>query len=490
MNAIYQLNNKFEIACIGFLFTLAFPPFDLIFCGLLSLYILFSYLNEAKDIKNVSVFGYIFGFSHLFTSLYWVGSGPLLEYENSSEKMYLLFSILSSVAIPMILASFYLLLSVSFYYLKSIKFYYYNVFLFGILFSFFEYLRGYLLAPFPWNNISIILHSNQTFLQIISLINIYEITSLIAIFSILIFHFLLKIIYKKIFNLKDILIIYLSMLSLFSMNLYGENRIKNYHKNFKNKSITDIDTVYHIFCLQTNFRSPYNLSYNEAIEKLEKISSLIEKKNLQNYIILLPESSLQIESYIDGNLSSDLKKTIGKLSKDNFVIAGGDFFNKNSYYNSIAVIKNYEIIYRYDKKILVPFGEYMPLKSIINSISPLTSKFLNGFSFGKNSNIININNTKFALIVCYESIFDKNYRDILEKEEGISAIINLTNDIWIENTSGFYQHFAHAKLRAVEYNTSFIRLSNNGISGVINPVGEVIYKTKKNIKTSFIVKAL
>ena len=90
------------------------------------------------------------------------------------------------------------------------------------------------------------------------------------------------------------------------------------------------------------------------------------------------------------------------------------------------------------------------------------------------TNLFLVGNKKIKPLICYESI----YGDLKNGKSDIIAII--TNDGWWKNTVGYQQHFAYAKLRAIEQRRMVIRSANTGISGVINPKGEELEKTNWN----------
>ncbi|MFY0685502.1 MAG: apolipoprotein N-acyltransferase, partial [Balneola sp.] len=61
----------------------------------------------------------------------------------------------------------------------------------------------------------------------------------------------------------------------------------------------------------------------------------------------------------------------------------------------------------------------------------------------------------------------------------------ITNDGWWGNTSGHHQHFAYARLRAIEFDRWVVRSANNGFSGIIDPEGNVLQKTNYWERTGF-----
>ena len=85
-------------------------------------------------------------------------------------------------------------------------------------------------------------------------------------------------------------------------------------------------------------------------------------------------------------------------------------------------------------------------------------------------------NTVLAPIICYESIYGEYVTEYSNKGANLFAII--TNDGWWDDTPGYKQHLAYARLRAIENRRAIVRSANTGISAIINAKGEVIEQTK------------
>jgi apolipoprotein N-acyltransferase len=143
-------------------------------------------------------------------------------------------------------------------------------------------------------------------------------------------------------------------------------------------------------------------------------------------------------------------------------------------YNSIYVIDHTGTIQSaYDKLHLVPFGEYLPFQSTLESLglSQLT-KMRGGFIAGNRRRPIPLPNApKLLPLICYEVIFPG---DITKGEERPGWIVNVTNDGWFGISTGPFQHLQQARLRAVEEGLPIVRAANTGISAVIDPLGRVI----------------
>jgi apolipoprotein N-acyltransferase len=76
-------------------------------------------------------------------------------------------------------------------------------------------------------------------------------------------------------------------------------------------------------------------------------------------------------------------------------------------------------------------------------------------------------------LICYEAIFPGA---VVSAGERPGLLINVTNDGWFGNTTGPRQHFHQARVRAVEEGLPLIRAANNGISGVVDPLGRVLVR--------------
>ncbi len=129
------------------------------------------------------------------------------------------------------------------------------------------------------------------------------------------------------------------------------------------------------------------------------------------------------------------------------------------------------ILATYDKYHLVPFGEYVPFQDIL-PITKLTSG-TGGFATGAGrQNMVLPGMPVFSPLICYEIIFPGSV--VADDQSRPSWILNLTNDAWYGISAGPFQHFAMARIRAVEEGLPVVRVANTGISGVIDGYGRVV----------------
>jgi apolipoprotein N-acyltransferase len=142
-------------------------------------------------------------------------------------------------------------------------------------------------------------------------------------------------------------------------------------------------------------------------------------------------------------------------------------------YNSIYVIDHDgSILGIYDKVHLVPFGEFLPLQSLLEKLGlQQLTKVTGGFLEGDRRRLMQTPRApSFLPLICYEIVFPG-----VAGESGRPGwIVNLTNDAWFGISTGPYQHFQQARVRAIEEGLPLVRSANNGISAVIDPVGRVL----------------
>jgi apolipoprotein N-acyltransferase len=147
------------------------------------------------------------------------------------------------------------------------------------------------------------------------------------------------------------------------------------------------------------------------------------------------------------------------------------------FYNSILMIGQDGFTGgRYDKLHLVPFGEYLPgpVDSLLRALG--LKQFVavpGGFTAGEASErppLAVPGLPPVAPSICYEAIFPGA---VASRRERPGLLLNVTNDGWFGDTPGPRQHFAQARLRAVEEGVPLVRAANTGISAVVDPYGRV-----------------
>jgi apolipoprotein N-acyltransferase len=141
-------------------------------------------------------------------------------------------------------------------------------------------------------------------------------------------------------------------------------------------------------------------------------------------------------------------------------------------FNAIDVLDGVRLVSAYDKIHLVPFGEYLPFDGLLRPFG--VHHLVPGiWDVGRGPRRLSVPGLPpVAPLICYEAIFPM---------EAVAAgaprpqwMLNVTNDGWFGRTSGPYQHFAQARLRAIEEGLPLVRVANTGVSAIVDPYGRVL----------------
>lgn len=138
-----------------------------------------------------------------------------------------------------------------------------------------------------------------------------------------------------------------------------------------------------------------------------------------------------------------------------------------------------QVVYRYRKMHLVPFGEYVPLKPLFTFGGRFAAKLVqevSDFTPGTVAAVGEVDGHRIAGSICYEAIFPALVRRFAAN--GAELLVNVTNDAWYGTTSAPHQHLAMAAFRAVENRRYLVRAANTGITAVVDPWGRVLEPTR------------
>ena len=132
----------------------------------------------------------------------------------------------------------------------------------------------------------------------------------------------------------------------------------------------------------------------------------------------------------------------------------------------------------YNKRKLVPFGEFLPLEQFLNKFG--LKKITEGHgSFLKGSDNIDMKIDELIILplICYETIFTELVQRSIDDT---NIIINISEDGWFGKTIGPDQHFTKSIFRALENNTFYLRSANKGVSAIIDNKGNIIKQLNRN----------
>jgi len=193
-------------------------------------------------------------------------------------------------------------------------------------------------------------------------------------------------------------------------------------------------------------------------------------------LIVLPETAIPQYFYPNGKVHEALSNIATEYNVT--ILSGVHYYDKatKSGYNSvIAVYPDGSLSEHYDKRHLVPFGEFIPFADFMAKFLPFVGEFDSGTSElteGTEAIVIETNCGTISPSVCFDSIFPQFAREgVLNGSELIAVV---TNDSWYFTSPAVHQHAAQAVFRAVENRRSVARCANTGISMLIDPHGRII----------------
>jgi apolipoprotein N-acyltransferase len=419
--------------------------------GLFAISILCYHVKMASTLKKSCILGLLFGFGHFLTSIYWVSIGISVYIEE-----FWWFIPFALFGLPIILAFFIALACSSSWLFRNSSDY---QMAFCINWVFYEWLRSWLFTGLPWNLIGYAASFSDIFIQPVnitgilglSFVAIYIASSLYPIFT-------------KQYG-KLILQISTSLVILLMMTLYGYLRLERNPTNLTNIKVRLVQPSI-----------PQTAKWD--VEQLwSNLNSHIELSSAAGSpdLIVWSEAAM-VTSYKHTAIKAKLLNLLNATNA--ILITGGITDNEKlgdeiQLYTSLyAIDKSGSLLFEYHKSHLVPFGEYIPFKSIL-PIKKITHGFLDYTEGDRKLAKLEQLNLSIKAQICYESIFFSEARISNKKSD---VIVNVTNDAWYGRSSGPYQHLHIARMRSVENGLPMIRVANNGITAIIDPVGRIINK--------------
>ncbi len=471
------LNNRFYILyltpfLLGMLSTLSFMPFNLIIVNFVILpfifYLIVHINKKSKNLyrkkpykKNLFIFGLVFGFGFYLSGISWITNSLTFD---DNFKILIPFALL---LIPLFLSLFIALpiLFVGPY----LKFNVLSLIIFSGSLAFSDYLRGKILSGFPWNMWAYSTSWSNEIMQLLNVVGLHTYNLfIITLFT------LPLIIFFKISTIKKLVYFIFAFLILLSAFIYG-----NYSINKNKKKLEAVEKKIFVKIISPNFTLKYGLSTKEIEERLKKLIRYSDPKKNKKTLFIWPEGVFSGYSYEEILIFKELISD--HFSNNHQIIFGINKLDVKSgkFYNSMVVTNNkFEIIQSYNKRKLVPFGEFLPLENILNKfgfkkITEGHGSFLKG---DQNNNLI-FDQINILPLICYEVIFTEL---IQKSEDDTNIIINISEDGWFGESIGPDQHFAKSLFRAIESNTFFLRSANKGVSAIIDNKGNIIRRLNRN----------
>ncbi|MFE6158027.1 apolipoprotein N-acyltransferase [Streptomyces sp. NPDC056486] len=213
------------------------------------------------------------------------------------------------------------------------------------------------------------------------------------------------------------------------------------------------------------------------VRETERLADRVKAgKAKQPDFVLWPENSSDIDPFTNPDAHAAIERAVKAIGAP--ISVGGVVETKD------GKLFNEQILWdpkkgptdTYDKRQIQPFGEYIPLRSVVGFFSSDVGMVRQDFSRGTEPGVFTMAGTKVGLATCYEAAFDWAVRDTVT--HGAQLISVPSNNATFDRSEMTYQQLAMSRIRAVEHSRTVTVPVTSGVSAIIMPDGRVSQKTK------------
>jgi apolipoprotein N-acyltransferase len=344
-----------------------------------------------------------------------------------------------------------------------------------------EYCKSHLLTGFPWENLAYSQYLNPHVIQLADITGLYGITFLIVFINAVIGNLLAYVLAGRVGRswqslAGEALGAGVLLVALF---IYGDLRITEVQRKLKTSPSLDVALI------QGNIDQSLKWNPQNQQATLTTYTSLSNlKRSSGSRLIVWPETAVPF--YFQD--VDDRSRQVYQVVKDTgswFLFGSPSYIKEQSgvsYLNSAFLVSpEGRIAGRYDKVHLVPYGEYVPLRTLFPFISKLAVG-VGDFRAGQGYHPLAMGDHQLGVLICYEAIFPEASR--IYRKKGAELLVNITNDAWFGFSSAPYQHLSMTVFRAVENRLYIVRAANTGISAIVDPTGGIIAQSSLFVATS------
>ncbi len=222
----------------------------------------------------------------------------------------------------------------------------------------------------------------------------------------------------------------------------------------------------HVALIQGNVPQHLKWQREMYLPTLERYRELTLQQNDVD-LIVWPETAIpgyqhRLRAYI-GQLDQTVRKQNAELLFGVFIQDD----NTGRYYNSLLNSNGQA----YKKRHLVPLGEYIPLRFLVEFFNRWVKIPMSDIAHGEEKQpLLVAAGQPLGVSICFEDAFSRDVRRDLPEA---SLLVNVSNDAWFDGSHQNAQHHAIARMRALEAGRPMLRVTNTGITAIIKPDGSV-----------------
>jgi len=461
-NSRLSYRSAFILAVIsGLGFAAAFPPSPLDWLAWIAIAPLLK-LTEGKGALSAFQIGWVWGIAHFVALTYWI-----IVAVGHYGKLSLLSAVGSMVLLAMYLALYPAMFSLTVTFLRRSTF---RGLWIPLSWVAIEYARAHLLTGFPWCLVGYSQYCHAVLIQSATIFGVYGLSFIIVMVNWVCYEVFLSAHRQVSGNL--VIQISLTFLLVGALVFWGHRQLSANQVQQTGSSSVRVAIVQPNIDQSIKWNPEFHKRTMEIYESLSRQASRSHPD-----IIVWPETAVPFFFQTNTELAKRVVTLVRELGCP--ILFGSPAYAETQsgieYFNRAYLLKpDGSPPQYYDKTHLVPFGEYVPLKSILSFIGKLVPG-AGEFSAGSSLKPLPIDGTRVGVLICFEAIFPQIAGS--EIRHGASFLANLTNDAWFGRTSAPYQHLAMAVFRAVENRVPLVRAANTGFSAVIDSNGKIKKKS-------------
>jgi apolipoprotein N-acyltransferase len=327
-----------------------------------------------------------------------------------------------------------------------------------------EYLRTFLLTGFPWNLLGYTQYRSLSIIQIASITGVYGVSFVLVLVNAAA---ALACLHVRRSARQALMPVLGAGVVLTATVVFGMGRMVS--AEIPRREIR-------VSVVQGNIEQGIKWDPEFASRTIAIYEGLTRRADRGSDLIVWPETAVPFFLREGGQLTRRVLDLATEVQTP-ILVGSPDRVSDASprYYNSAFLISPAgEIVQKYDKIHLVPFGEYVPLSSLLFFVDKMATG-IGDFSAGEVFTVFETAGGRFGVLICFEAIFPDQVRGYVLA--GADLLVNITNDAWFGDSAAPYQHLSMAVLRAVENGVYLVRAANTGISALVAPSGEILHQS-------------
>lgn len=194
----------------------------------------------------------------------------------------------------------------------------------------------------------------------------------------------------------------------------------------------------------------------------------LTRQNWDSDLIIWPETALPAFYFEAKDFIDDLEVEAQAHNTD-MLIGLLQLDDQRRYYNSMISLGTAREFY--NKRHLVPFTEYLPLKWMFGGLVGFMQVPMSDFSAGHSAKPLPLKGQKAGISICFEDAFGEEVIDALP---AATLLVNVSNDAWFDDSWAPHQHLQMARMRAIETGRPMLRATNTGKTAIIDHTGALI----------------